>query len=124
MKIHISHSTKVLLDGRPYSIVERGKIEIKGKGEMKTYFVLNKVDENGKPIKCKFMEVFEKYKTNASPAKNGMRTVDSEPLVKGLGHSNSVTFEKKEPDENGVQAEELEYFTTSKISLKGSLNEF
>lgn len=77
MKIHISHSTKVLLENRPYTVTERGKIEIKGKGEMKTYFVVNKLDDHGKPIKFQYLEVMEKFKdkiqsappVHASPAK-------------------------------------------------------
>lgn len=62
MKIHISQSTKVLIERKPYKIVERGKIDIKGKGEMKTYFVLSKLDDDGKSIKCPFMEIYEEYK--------------------------------------------------------------
>lgn len=64
MKIHISQSTKVLLTNKRYRIVERGKIEIKGKGEMKTYFVQSKLDEDGKSIKCPFMEIYEEIKRN------------------------------------------------------------
>ena len=48
MKIHISEFTKTLLPTANYDIVERGKIEVKGKGEMKTYFVLGKI---GKKVK-------------------------------------------------------------------------
>ena len=47
MKIHISEATKELLSSNNYNIVERGKIEVKGKGTMKTYFVLNKKGKNG-----------------------------------------------------------------------------
>lgn len=64
MKIHISEYTRNLIQTKPYKIVERGKVEIKGKGEMKTYFVLSKVDEDGKSIKCPFMEIFEEYKSH------------------------------------------------------------
>ena len=64
MKIHISEHTKCLLPVEKYKIIERGKIEVKGKGVMKTYFVLNKVDEDGKSIVCPFMKIFEEYKKN------------------------------------------------------------
>ena len=47
MKIHISEATKELLSPNHYNIAERGRIEVKGKGTMKTYFVLNKKGKNG-----------------------------------------------------------------------------
>jgi hypothetical protein len=61
MKIHISQSTKAMLNPKNYKIVERGKIDVKGKGEMKTYFVLTKRDQDGKSVKMSFMEVLEEY---------------------------------------------------------------
>jgi hypothetical protein len=62
MKIHVSEHTKLLLNERLYDIVERGKIEVKGKGEMKTYFITGKVGEDGKPIICPFMQILEDHK--------------------------------------------------------------
>jgi len=62
MKIHVSEHTKLLLNERLYDIVERGKIEVKGKGEMKTYFITGKVGEDGKPIVCPFMQILEDHK--------------------------------------------------------------
>ena len=56
MKIHISESTKALLDQNLYKIVERGLLEVKGKGEMKTYFVEAKLDDNGNPIKLPYSD--------------------------------------------------------------------
>ncbi|XP_053400081.1 atrial natriuretic peptide receptor 1-like isoform X2 [Mercenaria mercenaria] len=48
-RIHISSSTKKLLDLTPvYNIEERGEIEVKGKGSMKTYW-LNEFNE-GEPV--------------------------------------------------------------------------
>ena len=35
MRLHISQSTKALLKEKNYRIVERGKLEIKGKGKRK-----------------------------------------------------------------------------------------
>ena len=35
MRLHISQSTKALLNEKNYRIVERGKLEIKGKGKIK-----------------------------------------------------------------------------------------
>ena len=61
MKIHISEETRILLPENNYSIVERGKIEVKGKGTMKTYFVLNKKKENGEAVICPFMSLIGEY---------------------------------------------------------------
>ena len=38
MKIHISQSTKAFIQGK-YKIVERGKLEVKGKG-FKNFFLI------------------------------------------------------------------------------------
>ncbi|XP_002737042.1 guanylate cyclase soluble subunit beta-2-like [Saccoglossus kowalevskii] len=44
-RIHISHETKLCLEGGDYVIEIRGEIEVKGKGRMVTYFLnSNKVD--------------------------------------------------------------------------------
>ena len=61
MKIHISHSTKILLNEKNFNIVERGTITVKGKGEMKTYFVLSKMDSYGHAIRCPFQDIFDEY---------------------------------------------------------------
>ncbi|XP_034486759.1 soluble guanylate cyclase 88E isoform X2 [Drosophila innubila] len=47
MKIHISESTKVLI-GPNYKILERGEIDVKGKGTMKTYWLEER--ENRLPL--------------------------------------------------------------------------
>ncbi|CAG0878898.1 unnamed protein product [Cyprideis torosa] len=39
MKIHISEATTDLLDKSKYEIAERGSVDVKGKGEMKTYWL-------------------------------------------------------------------------------------
>ncbi|KAH8420716.1 hypothetical protein KR222_003104 [Zaprionus bogoriensis] len=47
MKVHISESTKVLI-GPSYKIIERGEIDVKGKGTMKTYWLEER--ENRLPL--------------------------------------------------------------------------
>ncbi|EDV91343.1 soluble guanylate cyclase 88E [Drosophila grimshawi] len=47
MKVHISESTKVLI-GPNYRIIERGEIDVKGKGTMKTYWLEER--ENRLPL--------------------------------------------------------------------------
>jgi hypothetical protein len=36
-------------------------LEIKGKGDMKTYFVTNKLDDDGNSIQCQYQDVYEEY---------------------------------------------------------------
>lgn len=74
MKIHISHSTTSLLNTNRYHIVERGKLEVKGKGEMKTYFVLNLKDDKGNVLKCPFQEILDDYQKK-NPHKVMMESV-------------------------------------------------
>jgi hypothetical protein len=62
MKIHISEATKLLIENKRYKLNERGKMEIKGRGEIITFFVACKLDEHGKEIKSPYMEVFENLK--------------------------------------------------------------
>lgn len=120
MKIHISHSTKVLLETRPYTVVERGHIEIKGKGEMKTYFVLHKLDDKGNPIKCKFMEVFENYKNkdHKSPSKANGLDQHGHPR----NSNNIASFEMHEADDNPA-SDDLDFFNDpkNKSQLKGNI---
>ncbi|XP_055335407.1 soluble guanylate cyclase 88E-like [Paramacrobiotus metropolitanus] len=42
MKIHASEATAENLDSNIYQIIERGTIDVKGKGSMKTYWILGK----------------------------------------------------------------------------------
>lgn len=87
MKIHISQSTKAMLNPKNYKIVERGKIEVKGKGEMKTYFVLTKRDQDGKSVKMSFMEVIEDYQ------KHHGKPLENETHGSGGGKHDEIHFE-------------------------------
>ncbi|CAK9297551.1 unnamed protein product [Gordionus sp. m RMFG-2023] len=49
LKIHISETTKKQLEGFPYHVEKRGVIDIKGKGTMETYWLLNKTLANYSP---------------------------------------------------------------------------
>ncbi len=51
----------MFLDKKKYKVVERGTLEIKGKGDMKTYFVTNKLDDDGKSIDAEYFSVYEEY---------------------------------------------------------------
>jgi hypothetical protein len=117
MKIHISHSTKVMIEHRPYKIVERGKIDVKGKGEMKTYFVLCKVDEDGKSIKCPFMEIFEQFKLKEQQAGGGAKIPKNKTAPSAM-----VTFQE---NKNSVEifddhkSDSLDFFNDPKQNPKG-----
>lgn len=62
MKIHISETTRCFLSDN-YKVTERGEIDVKGKGNMKTYWLefrenrssllaLDKITNNGSPVKA------------------------------------------------------------------------
>ncbi|XP_033751645.1 soluble guanylate cyclase 88E-like [Pecten maximus] len=44
-KIHISETTRTEIDSMPYKVEERGTVEVKGKGHMKTYWLLGTMGE-------------------------------------------------------------------------------
>ena len=120
MKIHISHSTKVLLESRPYVVVERGKIEIKGKGEMKTYFLLHRLDERGNPVKMQFMDVIEQFKQKEKAAGGSRVTspVKNNGFINNeINHSSKnhtvVSFEKRDSGDV-VGSQELDFYSDSK----------
>ena len=87
MKIHISQSTMSLMSHDRYNVVERGKLEVKGKGEMKTYFVQSRNDSKGKPIRCPFQDILEDY-----ARKNPHRVTEK--------------VEKKDPEQKFTKCEE------------------
>ncbi|GFO01293.1 soluble guanylate cyclase 88e-like [Plakobranchus ocellatus] len=60
MKIHISETTKKELENYPYEVEERGSIQVKGKGEMKTYWLVGKKDipESDMP-QCPFLAIMQ-----------------------------------------------------------------
>lgn len=68
MKIHISATTMGLLNTNKYTLVERGKLEVKGKGEMKTYFILSRKDDMGNVMRCPFQDILAEYEKK-NPAK-------------------------------------------------------
>lgn len=61
MKIHLSGSTMALMNTAKYALVERGKMQVKGKGEMKTYFCLARKDAKGEQIRCAFEDILDDY---------------------------------------------------------------
>lgn len=84
MKIHISHSTKSLL-GPNYIVSERGEIEVKGKGSMKTYW-LDEREHRRKlsPILRKQMEIIQ-------PMPMPSRTPSGSPCRRDVLRRGSIT---------------------------------
>ncbi|KAH9513755.1 Soluble guanylate cyclase 88E, partial [Bulinus truncatus] len=60
MKIHISETTKKELENYPYVVENRGSIDVKGKGQMKTYWLISKkeISENDLPL-CPFIIIMK-----------------------------------------------------------------
>jgi hypothetical protein len=97
MRIHISESTRLLIEDQPYEIVERGKICVKGKGEMKTYFVLNRFNAKGQPVVCPFMEIFQEQKNKKSMS-NNYKSTDVD--IDDLEDTNDGTSGAIDPNQN------------------------
>ncbi|XP_060530622.1 soluble guanylate cyclase 88E [Cylas formicarius] len=86
MKIHISQYTKECLPSS-YRVQERGEIQIKGKGTMKTYWLLGRdcrtpVPRLARDVKCASQEAIAVSRTSltASPKEFG-RTVAYSPIT-------------------------------------------
>ena len=115
MKIHISESTKSFLEKKAYKIEERGKIEIKGKGEMKTYFVLSRFDKRGVEVKCTLMEVFEDMNVKADHSEE--IKVDKQNQIETT--NNADTEDVKSIASRGYSPITMEDVKKSMSSLKG-----
>ena len=100
MKIHVSENTKNLLKSTKYKLRERGKMQVKGKGEMKTYFVLARLDERGQEITQNYQVIMDEWKKNhgdssqpaAKPAKKPetFSSIDSSAPASKANHSEPV----------------------------------
>lgn len=72
-KIHISETTKAKLEGYPYQVKERGTVQVKGKGVMKTYWLEGKseFDMNDPKIKA-MVEEKQNMETNAASSQTNL----------------------------------------------------
>ncbi|XP_055900175.1 soluble guanylate cyclase 88E-like isoform X1 [Biomphalaria glabrata] len=60
MKIHISETTRRELESYPYVVENRGSIDVKGKGQMKTYWLLGKRELSEKELsQCPFLTIMK-----------------------------------------------------------------
>ncbi|XP_077454406.1 soluble guanylate cyclase 88E-like [Stigmatopora argus] len=89
MQIHISQTTKDHLEHEPYNIEERGKIFVKGKGYMKTYWLKGKKDLSFKtPAEMRYgdeQKDSEDKSSNGSSSPNAKQTSSTQNVGEGEG---------------------------------------
>lgn len=98
-KIHISETTRVELIDYPYILEERGTVSVKGKGHMKTYWLLGREPVENSQAKCPFgsilLEELSKVKSKGEdvfPAmKAGLNEHNDFPELRSL--YSPVSFE-------------------------------
>ncbi|XP_051922435.1 soluble guanylate cyclase 88E-like [Hippocampus zosterae] len=87
MQIHISQTTKDHLEHEPYIIEERGKIFVKGKGYMKTYWLKGKKDLSFKtPAELRYsseQKDSDDKSSNGSESTDGKHMSSSQPISGG-----------------------------------------
>ncbi|CAL8247797.1 unnamed protein product [Lota lota] len=82
MQIHISQTTKDHLEHEPYIIEERGKIFVKGKGYMKTYWLKGKKDLSFKtPAELRYSS---EQKDSEDRSSNGSTCTDAKRSTSNL----------------------------------------
>ncbi|KAM9806854.1 soluble guanylate cyclase 88E-like isoform X2 [Syngnathus typhle] len=86
MQIHISQTTKDHLEHEPYIIEERGKIFVKGKGYMKTYWLKGKKDLSFKtPAELRYSseQDSDEKSSNGSTSTEAKNMSSSQPISGG-----------------------------------------
>ncbi|KAM9309960.1 soluble guanylate cyclase 88E-like [Pholidichthys leucotaenia] len=93
MQIHISQTTKDHLEHEPYIIEERGKIFVKGKGQMKTYWLKGKKDLSFKtPAEVRYSS---EQKESEDKSSNGSTSTNTKHMASNL----HITDNEKEEEE-------------------------
>ncbi|XP_046702051.1 soluble guanylate cyclase 88E-like [Silurus meridionalis] len=93
MQIHISQTTKDHLEHEPYIIEERGKIFVKGKGYMKTYWLKGKKDLSFKtPAELRYSS---EQKDSEDRSSNGSTCTNTKRFNSNLNISNEEQAEVK-----------------------------
>ncbi|XP_075995808.1 soluble guanylate cyclase 88E-like [Genypterus blacodes] len=113
MQIHISQTTKDHLEHEPYIIEERGKIFVKGKGYMKTYWLKGKKDLSFKtPAELRYsseQKDSEDKSSNGSTCTNDKRRASnvqipsSEEQAEGKPSPSDLPLEAPPPPEAAVE---------------------
>ncbi|CAH1256862.1 GUCY1B3 [Branchiostoma lanceolatum] len=112
MHIHISETTKAHLEEEPYLLVERGTVTIKGKGEMKTYWLKEKVgDQTGEALDTPFLANSSENESDDgsrdSSRISSYNPVFSEDVIKKHRDAPNITIEEevvqeKTPSQRGT----------------------
>ncbi|XP_029596236.1 soluble guanylate cyclase 88E-like [Salmo trutta] len=104
MQIHISQTTKDHLEHEPYIIEERGKIFVKGKGYMKTYWLKGKKDLSFKtPAELRYSS---EQKDSEDRSSNGSTCTNTKRSTSNLNIPNEEQAEGK-PTPTELPAEPL-----------------
>ncbi|XP_052869354.1 atrial natriuretic peptide receptor 1 [Anopheles cruzii] len=110
LKIHVSHTTKTLLDTfGTFDVTERGLVPMKGKGEMLTYWLNGERpgrDANGGPLGLILPNGMKQAGTGgrqapvvvaAAPLTEGLLATSSEPQQNPVGGSPALTARPETP---------------------------
>ncbi|XP_062322192.1 soluble guanylate cyclase 88E-like [Osmerus eperlanus] len=104
MQIHISQTAKDHLEHEPYIIEERGKIFVKGKGQMKTYWLKGKKDLSFKtPAELRYSS---EQKDSEDRSSHGSTCTNTKRSTSNLNIPNEEQAERK-PTPTDMPAETL-----------------
>nr|XP_019948238.1 PREDICTED: soluble guanylate cyclase 88E-like [Paralichthys olivaceus] len=105
MQIHISQTTKDHLEHEPYIIEERGKIFVKGKGYMKTYWLKGKKDLSFKtPAELRYSG---EQKDSEEKSSNGSASPNTKRMASNLNIASSDEQAERKPSPTELPQETL-----------------
>ncbi|AWP15786.1 putative soluble guanylate cyclase 88E-like [Scophthalmus maximus] len=105
MQIHISQTTKDHLEHEPYIIEERGKIFVKGKGYMKTYWLKGKKDLSFKtPAELRYSS---EQKDSEDKSSNGSTSTNAKRMASNLNIASSEEQAEGKPSPSDLPLDTL-----------------
>ncbi|GLD53213.1 soluble guanylate cyclase 88E-like protein, partial [Lates japonicus] len=105
MQIHISQTTKDHLEHEPYIIEERGKIFVKGKGYMKTYWLKGKKDLSFKtPAELRYSS---EQKDSEDKSSNGSTSTNAKRMASNLHITSSEEQAEGKPSPSDLPLDTL-----------------
>ncbi|XP_037640570.1 soluble guanylate cyclase gcy-31-like [Sebastes umbrosus] len=105
MQIHISQTTKDHLEHEPYSIEERGKIFVKGKGYMKTYWLKGKRDLSFKtPAELRYSG---EQKDSEDKSSNGSISINAKCMGSNVLITNNEEQAERKPSPSDLPLDTL-----------------
>ncbi|XP_022650316.1 soluble guanylate cyclase 88E-like isoform X1 [Varroa destructor] len=96
LKIHISVTTKNLLDPNAWAITERGTVVVKGKGEMKTYWLEGRKDRRPRALEIKMSERSVRPTAHVVHEPPINDTAPAETLMDTVATATGTTVDKRE----------------------------